>query len=132
MSREMRGIAGILVAGFLVLSAACEQARAQAGWQSDWEKTLAAARNEGKVVVGVPPSAELRKQMEAAFKARFGFEIELFSATGPQIANRIVSESKAGAWYFDAFIFGSCTGVALIRSGVFDQIEPYMSLSIGC
>jgi iron(III) transport system substrate-binding protein len=124
----MQRIVGILVAGLLVFSAARDQARAQSGWQSDWEKTLAAARKEGKVVAGVPPSAELRKQMEAAFKARFGFEIELFSATGPQIANRIVSESKAGARYFDAFIFGSCIGVALIRSGVFDQIEPYMVL----
>ncbi|HEV8344057.1 MAG TPA: extracellular solute-binding protein [Candidatus Binatia bacterium] len=97
--------------------------------QGEWESTLAAARKEGKVVVGIPPSAELRKQMEATFKSRFGIEAELFSAPGPQIASRIVSESKAGARYFDAFIFGSCTGVPLIRSGLFEAIEPYMMLS---
>ncbi|TAJ97048.1 extracellular solute-binding protein [bacterium] len=106
---------------------------AEAGAQSperqvEWEKTLAAAKKEGKVVVGIPPSAELRKQMEATFKLRFGLEAELFSAPGPQIASRIVSESKAGARYFDAFIFGSCTGVPLIGSGMFDPIEPYMIL----
>ena len=99
-----------------------------AQWRVEWESTLAAAKKEGKVVVGIPPSAELRKQMETAFKSRFGFEVELFSATGPKIASRIVSESKAGVRYFDAFIFGSCTGLPLIGSGMFDPMEPYMIL----
>jgi len=102
--------------------------KAQSGWQTEWEKTIAAAKKEGKVVVGVPPSSELRKEIEAAFKTRFGFELELFAATGPQIANRVVTEGKAGVRYFDTFIFGSCTGVPLIKSGLFDQIEPYMIL----
>ena len=30
--------------------------------------------------------------------------------------------------YFDTFIFGSCTGVPLIKSGMFDPVEPYMIL----
>ncbi|MGZ9261336.1 MAG: ABC transporter substrate-binding protein [Candidatus Binatia bacterium] len=101
---------------------------AQQPWQAEWDKTVAAAKKEGKVVVGLPPSAELRRELEPAFKARFGFEMEIFSATGPQIANRIVTEGKAGVRYFDSFIFGSCTGVPLIKSGMFDQIEPSMIL----
>jgi iron(III) transport system substrate-binding protein len=91
-------------------------------------KNPGGGEKEGKVVVGIPPSSELRKELEPAFKARFGFEVELFAATGPQIANRVVTEGKAGVRYFDTFIFGSCTGVPLIKSGLFDQIEPYMIL----
>ena len=94
---------------------------AQTTWQNEWEKTLAAAKKEGKVVVGIPPSAELRKELEGVFKAKFGFELELFPATGPQIANRVVTEGKAGVRYFDTFIFGSCTAVPLIKTGLFDQ-----------
>ncbi|MGH7767795.1 MAG: ABC transporter substrate-binding protein [Candidatus Binatia bacterium] len=94
----------------------------------DFEKTLAEARKEGKLVLGIPPSAELRKQIEPLLKSRFGLEVETLSAPGPQIANRIVSEHKAGVRYFDALIFGSCTGVPLIHSGAFDPIEPYMIL----
>ena len=94
----------------------------------DFDKTLAEARKEGKLVVGIPPSAELRKQIEPLFKSRFGLEVESLSASGPQIAGRIVSESKAGVRYFDALIFGSCTGVPLIHSSAFDPIEPYMIL----
>jgi ABC-type Fe3+ transport system substrate-binding protein len=111
-----------------VLALAPVRDLAAAEWRVEWENTLAAARKEGKAVVGIPPSAELRKQVEGAFESRFGFEVELFSATGPQIAARIVSEAKAGVRYFDAFIFGSCTGVPLIASGLFDPIEPYMIL----
>ncbi|HMF52162.1 MAG TPA: hypothetical protein VK603_26120 [Candidatus Saccharimonadales bacterium] len=101
---------------------------AQTTWQDEWEKTLTAAKKEGKVVVGIPPSTELRREIEGAFKARFGFELELFPATGPQVANRVVTEGKAGVRYFDTFIFGSCTAVPLIKTGLFDQSENYMIL----
>ena len=114
---------------FLISTFVSRPACAQSVSQSEWEKTLAAAKKEGKVVVGLPPSAELRKELEPAFKARFGLEIEIFSATGPQIANRVVTEGKAGMRYFDTFIFGSCTGVPLIKTGLFDQAEPYFILS---
>jgi iron(III) transport system substrate-binding protein len=121
-------LVALSLVGFATLFACFDCALAQQSWQTEWDKTVAAAKKEGKVVVGLPPSAELRKELEPAFKARFGFEIEIFSATGPQIANRIVTEGKAGVHYFDSFIFGSCTGVPLIKSGMFDPIEPFMIL----
>jgi len=93
-----------------------------------WDSALADARKEGKLVLGLPPSAELRKQLEPLFKSRFGIDVETFSAAGPDIANRIVSESKAGVHYFDALIFGSCTGVPLIHSGAFEPMDSYMIL----
>jgi len=116
----------MFVTGLTVLNGAVDSALAQQTWQSEWEKTIAAAKKEGKVVVGLPPSAELRKELEPAFKTRFGFEMEIFSATGPQITNRVVTEGKAGMRYFDTFIFGSCTGVPLIKTGLFYQAEQYM------
>lgn len=124
----MRRFVAAIATSLIVLIGAIDSAVAQQPWQPEWEKTIAAARKEGKVVVGLPPSAELRKELEPAFKTRFGFEMEIFSATGPQIANRVVTEGKAGMRYFDAFIFGSCTGVPLIKTGLFDQAELYMIL----
>jgi len=114
--------------GLFFLLVVRQNSHAQAPWQAEWDKVVAAAKKEGKVVIGLPPSAELRRELEPAFKARFGVEMEIFSATGPQIANRIVTEAKAGVYYFDSFIFGSCTGVLLIKSGAFDPVEPYMIL----
>ena len=117
-----------LSVGLLLGFAALTDLRAQTNWQGEWEKTLAAAKQEGKAVVGIPPSTELRKALETAFKPKFGFELELFPATGPQIANRVVTEGKAGVRYFDTFIFGSCTGVPLIKTGLFEPAENYMIL----
>jgi iron(III) transport system substrate-binding protein len=124
----MRNPVGTFLVTAIFLMALSATVKAQSGWQTEWEKTIAAAKKEGKVVVGIPPSSELRKELEPAFKARFGFELEVFAATGPQIANRVVTEGKAGVRYFDTFIFGSCTGVPLIKSGLFDEIERYMIL----
>jgi ABC-type Fe3+ transport system substrate-binding protein len=80
------------------------------------------------VVVAIPPSAELRKQMEAAFKGKFAVDIELVTAPGPQNANRIASEQKAGVKYFDALIVGTGTALSLAHGGMLEPLEPNMVL----
>jgi len=97
-------------------------------WQIEWEKTLEAARKEGKVVAAIPPSAELRQQLGAAFKTKFGVDIELVPAPGPRNASRIASEYKAGVRYFDALIVGTGTAVPLAHEGMLEPLEPTMIL----
>ena len=96
--------------------------------QSEWEKTLAAARKEGTLVVGIPASVELRKALESAFPAKFKIPLELSPSRGPENANRIVSEHKAGVRYFDLFISGGATPLSLIAEGAADELPPYMIL----
>ncbi len=93
-------------------------------WQAELDKTLAAAKIENKVVIAIPPSAELRKQLEAAFKAKYAIDLELAPAPGPANASRIASEQKAGARYFDALIVGTGTAVTLAHDGMLEPIEP--------
>lgn len=95
-------------------------------WQAELDKTVAAAKTEGKVVVAIPPSAELRKQLESAFKTKFSIDLELAPAPGPANANRIASEQKAGVRYFDALIVGTGTALSLARDGMLEPIEPGM------
>ena len=98
--------------------------RAQTDWKKEWEKTLQDAKKEGRIVVGIPARAELRKELEAVFKPKFAIDMELFPARGPQNASRIAAESKAGVKYFDAFIGGSGTYESLAEDG---QVEPLMA-----
>ena len=56
---------------FLLLPALSLSQTAKPNWQVEWEKTLEAAKREGKVVVSVPTSAELRKELEAK-----GYEVK--------------------------------------------------------
>jgi ABC-type Fe3+ transport system substrate-binding protein len=124
-----RAIKNFCAAAFLVTTSfAVHPVHAADSKPASWDNVVAEAKKEGKLVLGIPPSAELRKQIEPLLKSRFGLEVETLSAPGPQIAGRIVSEYKSGVRYFDALIFGSCTGVPLINSGAFDAIEPYMIL----
>ncbi len=124
-----RAIINFCAAAYLVTTSfAVHPVLAADSKSASWDNVVAEAKKEGKLVLGIPPSAELRKQIEPLLKSRFGLEVETLSAPGPQIAGRIVSEAKAGVRYFDALIFGSCTGVPLIHSNAFDAIEPYMIL----
>jgi iron(III) transport system substrate-binding protein len=99
-----------------------------ADWQTEWEKTLAAARKEGVVVAGIPASAELRKAIASRFKDRFGIALELFPARGPENVTRIINESNAGVRYFDVLVAGGATPLAMVAAQAADPFEPYMIL----
>ena len=56
--------------------------------QTEWEKTVEAAKKEAKLVAGIPASAELRKSITESFKSRFpGIELELTTSRGPTNAS---------------------------------------------
>lgn len=103
-------------------------ALAQADWKKEWEKSLQEAKREGRIVVGIPARAELRKQLEAVFKPKFGVDMELLTARGPQNASRIAAEYKAGVKYFDAFIGGSGTFESIAHSGMVEPFDAQMIL----
>ncbi len=98
-------------------------------WQAEWEKTVEAAKREGKVVVSLPASAELRKETERVFKQRFGIETEVVTGRGASIIRRIADESKAGIRHFDIHIGGSSSLVTgLLAEGILEPIEPWLIL----
>jgi iron(III) transport system substrate-binding protein len=104
-------------------------AEVKAVWQVDWEETFIAAKKEGKLVAGIPASAEIRKRIEEVFRARFpGIELELFPSRGPANANRILSEHKAGIRYFDLLLSGTSTPFGLLRAGLIEPLESLMLL----
>jgi len=89
----------------------------------EWDKLVEAAKKEGKIVIAIPPSNELRKEMETALKQRFGIEAELVPAPGPKNAARIAAEKQAGVSYFDAIICGTGTAEGLAHDGSLEALE---------
>lgn len=77
--------------------------------QSEWTQTLADARNEGIVVVGIPASSELRNAIGQKFKDKFGISIELLAARGPENVTRIITEFNAGVSCYDILVAGGAT-----------------------
>ena len=88
----------------------------------DANKLLEIANKEGKVVAGIPASAELRKALGESFAKRFpGIELELTTARGPTNASKIAAEHAAGVRYYDLLISGTLTPLSLLNAGI---LEP--------
>jgi ABC-type Fe3+ transport system substrate-binding protein len=99
-----------------------------AEWPDEWKKTVEAAKKEGKVVAGGPPTAVLRKQYKETFEQKFGIEMELISAPGPQNAGKAAAEFKAGVRYFDVLHGGSGTLEPLMNENMLAPFAEYMML----
>ena len=95
---------------------------------SEWDKTLAAAKKEGIVVVGIPASSELRTSIGDKFKNKFGISIELLSARGPENVTRIITEYNAGVRYYDILVAGGATPLSMVAAGAADDFNSYMIL----
>jgi ABC-type Fe3+ transport system substrate-binding protein len=87
--------------GFLLLGAWAASASAQSGWQTEWSQRVEAAKKEGKVVLSIPPSAELRKALESSMKEKFGIQLEIVLGSSNKINKRVADEYAAGVHYFD-------------------------------
>jgi ABC-type Fe3+ transport system substrate-binding protein len=96
---------------------------------AEWEKALEAAKREAKIVIAIPPSVELRRELQAVLREKFALEAELVSAPGPRNASRIAAERKAGVSYFDALIVGTGTAVALAHDGMLEPLESFLILA---
>ncbi len=123
------------LAVFLFIAVACPASSAVAaqpskpGWQAEWDRVVEAGKKEGKVVVSLPASAELRKGMEEGVKKRFGIEVETVAARGASVVRKIIEESKASIHYFDLHIGGSESIVTgFLPEGILEPIEPWLIL----
>ena len=98
-------------------------------WQIEWDKTVDAAKKEGKLIAGVPASAELRRSLEEIFPKRFpGIELEVTTARGPTNAGKIAAEHAAGVRYYDVLISGSLTPLSLLNAGILEPLEALLIL----
>ena len=102
---------------------------AKPSWQVEWERAVELAKKEGKVVISIPASAELRQALEEGFKKRFGIPVESVPARGTVVVRKIVDETKAGISYFDVHIGGSESIVTgMLPEKILEPIEPWMIL----
>lgn len=120
----------LLVFVLLFLNGTGVRAQTVQGKSGKWEKTVEAAKKEGKVVVSVPTSAELRKEFETVFQKRFsGIELELSVARGASNINKIAEEQNAGLRNIDLHIGGTTSIVTgLLARNLLDPVPPSMLL----
>src|SRR5215471_20432180 len=103
-------------------------ADARPGWQVEWEKTLAAAKREGKVNLYVgrygtePLLNEFRKEYP-------DIKIVSLNGTGNQLGTRILAEIRAGKVIADLFSGGANTNYEVLYKGkALDSIRSALIL----
>ena len=128
--KEKRLALPLLLLTLLFLNGAVAVAQLLQSKGSEWEGTLEAARKEGKVVVSVPTSAELRKELETGFKKSIpGIELELSVARGASNTNKMVEEQRAGLRSFDLHLGGTTSIISgPLAQNLLEPIPPLMLL----
>jgi ABC-type Fe3+ transport system substrate-binding protein len=124
MRRPIFSVVAQVVAFFATCSGLCSPLHAQV---SRWDQVVAGAKKEGKVVVSIPPGAELRKSLKAVFEKRFGIELELITGRGTASAKKIADEFRAGLRLTDVHTGGSGP-ISSVFSGMLVPVEEQFIL----
>jgi len=94
-----------------------------------WTALVDAAKKEGKLVISAGPTPETQKQLPAAFKARFGIEMEYVAGASSDLAARLQSERAAGQYTLDACISGAQTMYGTFhKNGWLQPMKPVLIL----
>jgi len=119
--RVWRALATLCCAGWAM-------APAQAAPQS-WEELIAAAQREGTVVVTGPAHQAVRQALPAAFKARFGVNMEYIGGPASAALARLRAERAAGIYSLDVTLAGIQSMATIFhRDGLLDPIKPLLVL----
>lgn len=98
-------------------------------WQADWEKTLAAAKQEGTVVIYTTASSSTRATISKEYNQKFGISLEFVSGRGSEVVEKISAERRAGLFLADLYIGGATTPTTSFKpKGFLDPLKPLLVL----
>jgi len=112
--------------GFLLLGL-LNPAGASAAWQDQWEATLKAAKEEGKVSMFGPVGADRRDALTLAFQKKYGIEVDYIPDPSRGIPPRVAATRRAGQYLWDVVVAGALE-VLLLPMNVLDPVEQAIIL----
>lgn len=124
-----RGVLVLVLLYFLLIPSSLALGQAEPGWQQRWDKTTAAARKEGKVVVFGPAGELIRNALTTGFGKSFpGITLEYVGGRATEQATRMKAERDGGVFSVDVFIGGAATMMDLGASSALEPLEPALIL----
>lgn len=114
-----------LILSFLLCAGVCRAADWQDGAGPDWQKLLAAGRQEGTVAVA--GRAEMALPMTEAFKRDTGISLDFLGGEGREQLTRIAREMRAHQVTIDV-IFDGQSMVPFVNDGYIKAIKPQLVL----
>ena len=119
VTRPMR-LAAIVALMFSITGTSSAQ-----DWKAGWDKTIAAAKKEGSVVIGVPSSASHRQFLQIEWAKAYP-EIDLLQTVvaGGTWVQKVRIERGADKYLWDLAITGAVACYQMKEAGFIDPITP--------
>ena len=124
MAKFFALLVGLAIGGLFNASS-----HAQPAWEAEWKKTVAAAEEEGELVLYVAPGSALRTFFQEAWPRDFP-KIKLQQSAIPvaQFFMRIRTERSGGKYLWDAAVHGISAGSPIVKDGALDPLLPELML----
>ncbi len=97
-------------------------------WQQDWDATLAAAKQEGKVVAITSFGGESTTLLAKTFKDKYGIDMEFVIGRAPEIDAKVKNERRAGLYLEDVYLAGLSSITLVKDAGFLDSMKPLLVL----
>jgi ABC-type Fe3+ transport system substrate-binding protein len=111
----------------LALALYASSAAAQSGPSPDWDRLVADAKKEGKVVIIAPPDPQVREGIPKAFKAKYGITVEYLGGRSSDMAARLRTERASGVYTVDVALSGMLTMASIFYTEkMLDPIRPIL------
>lgn len=120
----------VLAALLLVSASSPWAAEPRQAWQTRWDEVVAAAKKEGRVVVGGPPGTGYREAVLNFQKAFPDIQLEYTGIAPPQFDTRVARERGAGQYVWDVLIWGFTESIYAqhVPAGWFEPVKPALFL----
>ncbi len=96
---------------------------------TDWNKTIAAAKKEGKVVLIGPPGPDIRDAHTIGFQKKYPeINVEFSGMRGAEVAPKLLAELKANQYLTDIVVAGATTALlSLVPANAVVPLQPYLA-----
>ncbi len=89
--------------------------KAKAGWEAEWNKTVEAAKKEGKVLIYSTPGGDVIRAIAGAFEKKYGIKVDWVNGRGEQLTQRMQQEKVAGIKAVDVVMSGDATTLTVMK-----------------
>jgi len=102
---------------------------ASADWKAEWDKTVAAAKQEGKVVIAGGAGELYRKAASAFQKAYPEITLDWTGGSGSDLGPKLIAERDGGQYLWDIHQGGATTMLTVLKpKAALDPLKPVMLL----
>lgn len=99
---------------------------AKDGWQAEWDKTVAAAKNE-KLVMMTHPGTDYQKLVASFQKAYPDIPVEHTGARPSDFSPKVITEQKNGQFLWDVMTANTANmNNVLLPTGAFQELPPQL------